>query len=97
MRRCRARKCGAVVGDAYANLRTLRCGIQHVEEASADTQVAGFGDELCVERNLSYYCLCDEWVAWSLTALGVHSSRLSFVAKAESVVTLAGILGSASR
>jgi hypothetical protein len=63
------RECGVIVGDADANLRTLRCGIQHVEEASANTQVAGLGDELCVGRNLSYYCLCDEWVAWSLTAL----------------------------
>src|SRR5712664_4631252 len=53
---------------------------------------SGFGDELCVGRNLSYYCLCDEWVAWSLTALGVHSSRLSFVAKAASVVTFSAHL-----
>ena len=86
------RECGVIVGDADANVRTLRCGIQHVEEASSNTQVAGLGDELCVERNLSYYCLCDEWVAWGLPALGVHSSRLSFVAKAESVVTFSGNL-----
>ena len=63
------RECGPFVRNGDANVRTLRGGVEHVEEAAANAEVTGFGDEFCVGGEFGYFCVCDEWVPWSVTAL----------------------------
>ena len=63
------RERGAFVRNGDANVRTLRRGVEHVEEASSNAEVTGFGDEFCVGGEFSYFRFCDEWVPWSVTAL----------------------------
>src|SRR5258706_6806461 len=87
--------CRVCVRDSDPNLRAFWRRIQHVEKASADTQIAGPCAQFCVGYDFGYFSICDNRIAWGTTALGIHALPPSLVAKTR-MVPVTRILAQAS-
>src|SRR5713226_6718703 len=65
--------------DSDSNRRAFRRRIEHIEEASADTQVAGSALKPGIRRRFGHFGICNELIPRSTAAFGVHMCCLLLV------------------